>query len=455
MARLIEENDLNDVLVDIQQLCSVDNKGALKNILIELHPADIAFLFTQLKKENRKYLFGLLPTELGSDVITELETPIAEHILSETSDKKISELVEEMDSDDAADLISELPEDVADRVLDQVTDEVSEEVKELLTYDEDTAGGIMALEFVAVNEENSVNETINALRQANEEMDIIHNIWVIDNKNELKGIVSLTDLVLAHGNSSVKKIMTEDIKYVSTDVDQEEVAILFRKYDLVSLPVVNNLKQLVGEITIDDIVDVLDEEIDEDISMLAGTKDEEIQEESSLKITWIRLPWLTVAFLGQLISALIIESHQGTLKQVIALTFFMPIIMAMGGNSGIQASTLVIRGLATGEISTKGIRRRFFRELRVSLLLGFIFGLSIAILVGLYLHNINLGIIVGITLNIIILQAVVFGGLVPFLLKKANIDPALASGPFITTFNDILGLLIYLVILTKSVSLYM
>jgi magnesium transporter len=455
MARLIEEHDLNDVLVDIQQLISVENKGALTNILIELHPADIAFLLSQLKKDSRKYLFHLLPTELGSDVITELEPPIAEHILAETSDKKISELIEEMDSDDAADIISELPEDVADRVLDQVADEVSEEVKELLTYEEDTAGGIMALEFVAVDEESSVNETIDALREAKEEMDIIHNIWVVDKENELKGIVSLTDLVLAHGNNSVKKIMTEDIKYVTTDVDQEEVAIMFRKYDLVSLPVVNEAKQLMGEITVDDIVDVLDEEIDEDISMMAGTKDEEIQEESFLKISWVRLPWLVVAFIGQLVSALIIESYQGSLKEVIALTFFMPVIMAMGGNSGIQSSTIVIRGLATGEISIRGIRRRFFREMRVSLFIGFIFGVSIAILVGLYLQNYIMGTMIGIALNVVILQATLFGGVIPFFLKKADIDPALASGPFITTFNDILGLLIYLVILTQTVSIYL
>lgn len=187
MTRLIEENDLNDVLIDIQQLIKVENKGALTNILIELHPADIAFLLSQLKKDDRKYLFHLLPTELGSDVITELDTPVAEPILSETSDKKLSELVEEMDSDDAADIISDLPDDVADRVLDQVTDEVSAEVKELLTYEEDTAGGIMALEFVAVDQDSSVNEAIEALRQAKEEMDVIHAIWIVDKNNELKG----------------------------------------------------------------------------------------------------------------------------------------------------------------------------------------------------------------------------------------------------------------------------
>ena len=455
MARIIEETDFTDVLIDIQQLIRVENKGALTNILIDFHPADIAFLLSQLKKDERKYLFHLLPTELGSDVITELDPPVVEQILSKISDKKISELVEEMDSDDAADIISDLPDDVADRVLDQVTDEVSEEVKELLTYEEDTAGGIMALEFVAVDEESSVNDTIEVLRKAKEEMDTIHSIWIVNQDNSLTGSVSLTDLVLAHGNSSVKKIMMTDINNVTTDIDQEEVAIIFRKYDLVTLPVVNELSQLVGEITIDDIVDVLDEEIDEDISMLAGTKDEEIQEESFLKISWVRLPWLVIAFIGQLISALIIESYQGSLKQVIALIFFMPVIMAMGGNSGIQSSTIVIRGLATGEISLTGMRRRFFRELRVSLFIGFIFGSAIAILVGLYLQNQMMGIMIGISLNIVILQASLFGGVIPFFLKRADIDPALASGPFITTFNDILGLLIYLVILTQSVSIYL
>ncbi len=197
MVRLIEEHDLTDVLIDIQQLISVENKGALINILIELHPADIAFLLSQLKKDNRKYLFHLLPTELGSDVITELEPPVAEHILAETSDKKISELVEEMDSDDAADIISDLPDDVADRVLDQVTDEVSEEVKELLTYEEDTAGGIMALEFVAVDEERRINDSIDAPREARADMDIFHSIWVEDGDDNIKVTVHLPEPVLA------------------------------------------------------------------------------------------------------------------------------------------------------------------------------------------------------------------------------------------------------------------
>lgn len=450
---MIAETDLTEILTDIKQLIESKNQGSLSNIFVDLHPADIAFLISQLKKEDRKYIFNLLPTEVGSDVITELDPPVVEQLLSDISEKEISELVEEMDSDDAADIISDLPEDVADRVLDQVTDEVSDEVKELLIYEEDTAGGIMALEFVSVQENSTVTEAIEAIRIAKEEMDAIYSIWVVDKNNRLIGSVSLPDLVLAHGKTNMQKIMNTDLHWVSTDVDQEDVAIMFRKYDLVALPVVNTMNQLVGEITVDDIVDVLEEEIDEDISMMAGTNDEEIQEESFLKISWVRLPWLVIAFLGQIIAAFVIKSYEVSLQQVIALTFFMPVIMAMGGNSGIQSSTIVIRGLATGEISLSNTKRRFFRELRVALFIGFIFGLGMAVIVGLW-FNPWMGLMVGIALNIVILQAAMFGGIIPFILKRADIDPALASGPFITTFNDILGLLIYLVILTITIPIY-
>jgi len=453
MSRMIAESDLTDTLTDIKQLIGLDNKGALKNILIDLHPADIAFLLSQLKKKKRKYLYKLLPTDIRSEVITELDSPVVEQLLSDSSDREISKLVEVMDSDDAADFISELPDDVAGRVLDQVTDEVSEDVKELLTYEEDTAGGIMALEFVAVSEDSSVNETIEAIRAAKEEMDAVYSIWITDQEKKLCGSVTLTDLVLAHGNTNVRKIMTPDLQFVTTDVDQEEVAIIFRKYDLVALPVVNKKNELVGEITIDDVVDVLDEEIDEDISMLAGTNDEEIQEESFLKISWVRLPWLVIAFIGQIVAAMVIKGHEATLQQVIALTFFMPVIMAMGGNSGIQSSTIVIRGLATGEISLSSTRRRFFRELRVSLFIGFIFGSLMACIVGIW-FNMMMGVMVGLTLNLVILQAAILGGLIPFILKRLDIDPALASGPFITTFNDILGLLIYFLVLSITLPLY-
>jgi magnesium transporter len=449
--KYISETDFTEILSSIQDLIEKKNQGALLNLLIDLHPADIADLLTELKKEDRKYLFPLLPTENASAVLIELDTPVVDQILEDVSDERLSTLVDKMDSDDAADIISELPEEVAQSVLDQIPEQVSEDVKELLLYGEDTAGGIMALEFVSVNAKISVNQTIKEIRKARKKIDTVHTIWIVDDDEKLIGSVSLTDLVLAKGKTLISKITNTDIKYVYTDMDQEEVAILFRKYDLVTLPVVNPAHQLVGQITIDDIIDVVEEEASEDISLFAGASDEEFQEESFLKVSWVRLPWLMFAFLGQLIAAFIISEFETTIAQIIALTFFMPVIMAMGGNSGIQSSIIVIRGLATGEITIKSTWRRFFREMRVSLFIGFIFGLIMAIVVGLWLDNFIMGLIIGIALNLVILQATLFGGLIPFLLKRADIDPALASGPFITTFNDILGLLIYLVIITASV----
>ena len=265
----------------------------------------------------------------------------------------------------------------------------------------------------------------------------------------------MTDLVLAKGKDTIASIMNDDIKSVPTSMDQEEIAIIFRKYDLVVLPVVNENSQLVGQITIDDIIDVVDEEASEDLSIFAGANDEEIQEESFLKVSWFRLPWLLFAFVGQIIAALVIQQFETTLTEIIALTFFMPVIMAMGGNGGIQSSIIVIRGLATGEISLKSTWRRFFRELRVSLFIGFVFAILMTTVVTIWMNNLKMGVIIGIALNLVILQATLFGGLIPFILKRVDIDPAMASGPFITTFNDILGLLIYLAIITATMPFYL
>ncbi|TFH02547.1 MAG: magnesium transporter [Calditrichales bacterium] len=449
--KYIAETDFTEILSSIRDLIEKQNQGALLNLLIDLHPADVAEFLTDLKKEERKYLFHLLPTKIASAVLTELDTPIVDQIIENVSDQRLSTLVDIMDSDDAADIISELPDEVAQRVLNRIPDKVSDDVKGLMLYGEDTAGGIMALEFVAVNENSTVNETIDEIRKAHEKNGTIHNIWVIDTNNILKGSVSLTDLVLATEKSRISKIVKTDVKFAHTDMDQEEVAILFRKYDLVDLPVVDSLHQLVGQITIDDIIDVVEEEASEDISLFAGANDEEIQEDSFLKISIIRLPWLMVAFVGELIAATIIQQFETTIIQLIALTFFMPVIMAMGGNSGIQSSIIVIRGMATREISVESTWRRFFRELRVSLFIGFVFGLIMIVVVGLLQGNFVMGLMIGITLNIVILQASLFGGMIPFILKRVNVDPALASGPFITTMNDIFGLLIYLAILTASI----
>jgi magnesium transporter len=448
--KYISETDRNDILKDIRALADGEHHGAILNILVDLHPADIADVFTQIGKDDRRVLFNLLPTETASDVLTELDAPLVEQILEKIPAQKISTLVDAMDSDDAADIVSDLPEDIAHHVLREVNDEVLEDVKELLTYEEDTAGGIMALEFISVNQNFSVTETIEVIRSLRDEVEHVHRIWVVDNHNILLGTVSLKDLVLASPQTPISKITSAHIRFVSTDMDQEEVALIFRKYDLVVVPVVNEKRQLVGQITIDDIVDVLEEEASEDITIFAGANDEEFQESSFLKISWKRLPWLMLAFCGEMVSAFILQSFERTITELIALTFFMPVIMAMGGNSGVQASVIVIRGLATGEIALSGTWKRFLRELRVSLFISIVLGTSMFFIVGFWLQNMFIGAVIALALNLVILQAATFGGVVPFALKKMNIDPALASGPFITTFNDILGLLIYLGVITLA-----
>lgn len=453
--KFVPDVEITEILKDIRDLIEQRNHGVLVNILVDLHPADISRILNELKKDDRKYLFNLLPTEMASSVLTELDQPIVGQLLEDVSHTTISSLVDQMDSDDAADLISDLPDELANRVLDQVPADVSEDVKELLLYDEDTAGGIMALEYVAVTNKSTVKQTIKEIRKAKNELETIHTVWVIDNKENLIGNVSLTDLVLAKGKDIIANIMNDDVKSVPTSMDQEEIAIIFRKYDLVVLPVVNENNQLVGQITIDDIIDVVDEEASEDLSIFAGANDEEIQEESFLKVSWFRLPWLLVAFVGQIVAALVIEQFETTLAEIIALTFFMPVIMAMGGNGGIQSSIIVIRGLATGEISLKSTWRRFFRELRVSLFIGFVFAILMTTVVTIWMDNLKMGAVIGIALNLVILQATLFGGLIPFILKRVDIDPAMASGPFITTFNDILGLLIYLAIITATMPFYL
>ena len=447
------EINYESIIPDIERLIKDRNHGALLNILIDLHPADIEEILNRLKKEDRKYLFEILPPELAGDVIPELDTPVVEDVLDGVSEKKISELIDNMESDDAADLVGDLPDDVAQKVLEHAEDEVSQEVKELLHYDEDTAGGIMALEFLAMPETATVNETIEKIRESRDEIDDLYNIWVVDDENRLIGSVSLTDLVLAKGYMTLREIMNVDIHFVKTDMDQEEVANFFSKYDLVSAPVVNDKKQIVGRITIDDVIDVLEEEGSEDISFIAGAPDEEIMEDSPFVLSKARVPWLAVAFVGEIIAAFILNSFEATISQKLMTAFFIPIIMAMGGSTGQQASVIVVRGLATGDITLSDLRSRLLRELKVTLLNSLFFATLIFIIVLLW-NGITFAAILALSMFVVINYAGIVGSLIPFAFKKLSIDPALAAAPFVSTSNDIVGLLIYLTITTVSLSYF-
>ncbi|OQX95224.1 magnesium transporter [candidate division KSB1 bacterium 4572_119] len=446
----MELKDIKEIVENLKYLIDANRKVIIRNIIIDLHPADLAEILHYLNEENSNYIFSLLNAEVASDVIAEMDDISRDKILDDLDEQRISEIVDEMDSDDATDLVSDLPDDMVQKVLDSIDKEDSEEVIELLTHDEDTAGGIMAKEYVAVNKNLTVQQVIDEIRTKSEEVDDLYYIWVVDNEDKLVGIVSLKVLILASPKVKISEIMDPEIVSVKTDMDQEEVANIAKKYDLVSIPVTDDHGKLVGRITFDDVADVMEEEASEDMQRMAGiTDEEEFRETSILRISQVRLPWLLVGFVGQLGSAFILSRFEASLSQIIAAAFFIPIIMAMGGNAGIQSSTIMVRGMATGEIDLFEIRKRLFREIAVSLLNGLICGFLLYLVVSVFLKQASFGLLLGVVLFFIIIMASFMGALIPVILKKINIDPAIATGPFITTSNDVIGLLIYLGLITE------
>jgi len=434
-ARLVDE---------VKTLVELEKLDSLKKLIVEMRPADVADLIEHLAPDERITIFQLLEPEGAGDVLVEIEPPVQELILKDLDNQAISDIVAELDSDDAADLVGDLPADRAKEVIDAVDDHVSEELEKLLPFPDDTAGGLMALEFVAVKADATVGDAIKTVREEGREIENLYYIWVTDDFQRLVGVISLKDLVLEPEDQEVSKIMNPDVISVGVNTDQEEVANIVKRYDLVSIPVVDDHSRLVGRITHDDIIDVIEEENDEDMSLMAGVIDQEITEESTLKISRARLPWLIAALFGGVFAAVIIDQFEASIKTMISLSFFFPVVMAMGGNTGTQASSIVVRGLATGDIGLLNIGKRLWMELRVALINGIICGGILGLIVGFWVGDYRLGIIVNTALFLIIILSGVIGAAVPLVLKRLNVDPALAAGPFVTTSNDILSLLIYL-----------
>jgi magnesium transporter len=438
-----------DILLDsIRNMIQEKAYPDLERLLIEPHPADLADLIEHLEGEERLSVFTLLSSDRAGEVLKEISPPVQESLTQGLDDKVIAAILNELNSDDATDIISHLPRERAQKIIGLVQPEVSEELQKLLGYKTDTAGGIMALEFVSVNASSTIEEAIETIRKKREEVEKLYYVWAVDDFGKLVGVVSIKDLVLEPQDRKIKEIMNPDVISVDVDTDQEEVARIVRQYDLVNIPVVNDQHKLVGRITNDDIIDVIEEETNEDISLMAGVMDQQIGEASAFKISKARLPWLLLGLFGGLLSALVINHFHGSLEKILALSFFIPVIMAMGGNTSTQAATVVIRGLATGEISLLHTGKRLLMELWVSLINGILCGVLLGLVVAFWLSDPHLGIGVGASLIAVILFSGSFGAFVPLLLRKLNIDPALAAGPFITTSNDILGLMIYLGIIT-------
>ena len=407
-----------------------------------LHPSDIANAFGDLGFEEKLTILKMLDFEKAGSVLGELDSGERNELLSSLDPEVVSRIMEATPSDEAADILGEMPEEEAEKTLGLMEDEEAGDVEKLLEYPAETAGGIMTPDFFSLGDKTTVDEAIAELRKE-KDVGMISYLHVVDESGHLVGVVSLRKLIVSDGKSRLKNIMDNDVISACTDVDQEEVAKLVRKYDLRSLPIVDAGGILVGRVTVDNVIDVIEEEATEDIYRMAGTDDEELSRKSILKVARLRLPWLLTSLVGGIALAAIMKSFGFTLESVIALVFFVPVIMGMGGNVGMQSSTIVVRGLATGRIELGHVWRVLFREIRTGALMGVVCGLVVGVVARMLQGKIILGVVVASSMFIAITVASTMGVLIPIVLKSLKVDPAIASGPFVTTANDITGLLIY------------
>ena len=433
------------VIDTIKELINQGSDMRLRKRLKDLHYADIAEVIYELSTEQATYLVKLLDSEKTADALAEVDEDIRERILEKLSAKEIAEEIEELDTDDAADLISELPEDRQEIVMSQITDsDHVEDIRELLTYNENTAGGLMAKELVKVEENLSVLKCLNAMRAQAEEVTRVHSIYVVDEHNILKGRLSLKDLITANSRAIVKDIYIPQVDAVSIDQPGEEVADIMSKYDLEAIPVVDNKKQLMGRITIDDIVDLIKEEAEKDYQLAAGISNDVEANDGIFELTKARLPWLFLGLLGGLGGVFILQDFEKIMElpELRSLFFYTPLIAAMAGNVGVQSSAIIVQGLANNLVKGS-LLPLLFKEIG----LGLINGLVLALILILFGFIINQDLIISLTIagammGVIIIAALV-GTFVPIILNKRGIDPAIATGPFITTANDIFGIFLF------------
>lgn len=427
----------------IKRLIRRNAVNNIKNILSKIHSADVAHLMNSLNPHDSKFIFNLLEdTNTIAEVISDLEPFSGATFLEHFDAGKVSAILNKMQSDDAAEMVSMFPEEKAQKVLALMEKEESEDVEEQLTYEENTAGRIMSQKYLALNEETLVEDAMGTLRQS-EEAEMVFYIYVVDERNHLVGVVSLRRLLIVSSNTLLKEFMTTEMVSVRTDVDQEEVAQSVAKYDLLAIPVVDDKNKMMGIITVDDVIDVIREEATEDIYKMAGTSGEELLEHSALRIAGIRLPWLLFTLVGELVCGFILKANHQLIQNTIAITFFIPLVMAMGGNVGNQSQTIVVRGLATERINLMGIWDVVGQQIRVGLIMGIISAIVVSF--GALIIHLDriLSVVVGISIFFSITFSASVGSMMPFLFKKLNVDPAVAAGPFITNFNDICGILFY------------
>ena len=418
----------------------------LKTELSELHNVDIAELIEELDEEYGKILFELFEDETSAEILVELDEENRESVLEDLSSREIAEeLIENLDSDDAADIIADLPSEKKVEVLSHIEDiEHASDIVDLLSYPENTAGGLMAKELIKVNEKWAVLRCVREMRKQAEEVDKVYTIYVVDDDDVLLGTLSLKKLLLTPEKTFITNIYNEKVFSVKANSDDEEVANIMEKYDLVVLPVVDDLNRLIGRITIDDVVDVMKEEAMEDYNKASGISEQVDASDNIVTLTRARLPWLLIGLMGGIMGAEVIGIFD--IENNIELAFFTPLIAAMGGNVGVQSAAIIVQGLASNNLGMDSLAQRLIKELGVALLNGIICSGLIMIITSLIGYPSSISFTVSISLMAVIIFAALFGTFIPLALDKYKIDPALATGPFITTVNDVLGLFIYFMI---------
>ena len=436
----------DELISETLELVKLSDEKSIVKIFSNYHHADIAEVLQELNSDDATYIIKLLDSEKTSDVLMELDDDYREKILKNLSIQEIAEEVEELDSDDATDIISELPEEKQKKVISKISDaEHKADIKELLKYDEDSAGGLMAKELIKVNENWSVTRCVKEMRTQASEVTRVHSVYVVDNDNILLGRLSLKDLLVADQKTKIKSIYKKNVDHVFDTDTAESVASTMQKYDLGAIPVINKKKKLLGRITIDDIVDLIKEEAEEDYQLAAGILQDVDVDDSIFELTRARLPWLIVGLIGGIGAAFVMGGFDEILLQHKILFYFTPLIAAMAGNVGVQSSAIIVQGLANDEIKGS-INNRLFKETLLSILNGVILAGLLFLIIYFWKGEIDIALALSIALVAVVIVAGIIGTFIPLFLNKRGIDPAIATGPFITTSNDIFGILIYFMV---------
>ena len=432
-------------LNEIKELILKEDKKSLKRKLKSIHYADLAEIIESISINHATYLIKLLGSEKTADALADVDPDIREGILNQLSAKEIADEVLELDTDDAADIILELPEERKEKVMSQINDnEHLSDIRDLLRYDENTAGGLMAKELVKVQEDLSVLKCLNEMRAQAENVKRVHSIYVVDEKNRLMGRLSLKDLITANSRAIVKDIYIPKVDYVTVNQQSEDVAKIMSKYDLEAIPVINNEKELLGRITIDDIVDVIKEEAEKDYQLAAGISADVEADDKIFDLVKARLPWLFLGLLGGLGSVFILQDFESIMEEpkLRNLFFYTPLIAAMAGNVGVQSSAIIVQGIAN-DVLKGSLFNRLFKEIGLSL----INGLSLALVILIFGQLVDQSFLVSATIAgsmmLVIVVSALVGTFIPIVLNKQGIDPAIATGPFITTANDIFGIFLF------------